>query len=125
MSSAPAMRRPSNASASGRLGVSTVARGTSSPMTVATASSSSSRAPPLATITGSATSGSRGPCAASVCTTVRITGVECSMPVFTQSAPMSASTRRICWAMKAGSTPDTPCTPWVSCAVSAVMAVAA
>ena len=38
---------------------------------------------------------------------------------------MSVSTTSICWAMKAGSTGTTPCTPSVFWAVSAVMAVAA
>src|SRR5215471_16268172 len=47
------------------------------------------------------------------------------MPVLSASAPMSLRTTSICWAMKPGSTVTTPCTPSVSCAVSAVIAVAA
>src|SRR5215468_92676 len=47
------------------------------------------------------------------------------MPVLSASAPMSLRTTSICWAMKPGSTVTTPCTPSVSWAVSAVIAVAA
>jgi hypothetical protein len=56
---------------------------------------------------------------------VAITSALCSMPVFSASAPMSLSTTSICWAMKAGSTGTTPCTPTVFWAVRAVIAVAA
>ena len=54
-----------------------------------------------------------------------ITSALCSMPVLSASAPMSVSTTSICWAMKAGSTATTPCTPSVFWAVRAVIAVAA
>ena len=53
--------RPVSACASGRLGVTTVARGNSRTISVATASGSSSRAPELATMTGSTTSGMSAP----------------------------------------------------------------
>ena len=79
----------------------------------------------MATITGSTTSGTPGACFFSEAATVAITSALCSMPVLSASAPMSVSTTSICWAMKAGSTATTPCTPSVFWAVSAVIAVAA
>src|SRR4029077_56745 len=54
-----------------------------------------------------------------------ITSALCSMPVLSASAPMSPNTTSICWAMNAGSTASTPCTPSVFWAVRAVIAVAA
>jgi hypothetical protein len=48
-----------------------------------------------------------------------------SMPVFRQSAPMSVSTSSIWRATKSGGTSWTANTPWVFCAVKAVIAVAA
>ena len=55
MSSGEAMVRPESTSASGMLGVSTVASGSSRASSVAMASSEMSRAPLVATITGSTT----------------------------------------------------------------------
>ena len=49
----------------------------------------------------------------------------CSMPTFTQSAPMSDSTTRICSATKSAGTSWMENTPRVFCAVSAVTAVMA
>src|SRR5665213_2994124 len=82
-------------------------------------------APPLATITGSSTSGIAGARASSTAATVSITPLSCSMPVLTASAPISASTTSICCRIKAGSIGRTPWTPSVFCAVNAVIAVAA
>ena len=54
-----ARSKPARATASGRFGVTTVASGKSRRTSASTASSSSSFAPELATITGSTTSGTR------------------------------------------------------------------
>ena len=113
---------PASTSASGMLGVSTVASGTSRALRVATASGASKACPPLATITGSATSGIPP---GSMSHTASIVATSCSMPVLIASAPMSLSTTSICWRRKAVDTASMPCTPKVFCAVSAVMAVAA
>jgi hypothetical protein len=64
-------------------------------------------------------------CASSASATASMTPTLCSMPIFTQSAPMSVSTRRICSATKAGGGACTPKTPSVFWAVSAVIAVMA
>ena len=125
MSASTRTGKPTSTSASGRLGVMRAAIGRSVSRSAASASVSSSRCPPLATITGSTTSGTPAAYRAMPAATTAITSALCSMPVFTASAPMSLSTTSICWAMKEGSMPITPCTPSVFCAVSAVMAVAA
>ena len=125
MSSGPAMVSPVSAQASGTLGVSTAACGTMRAFRVETAPASSSASPPFATITGSTTTGTVGMSDSSTWHTASMTGASCSMPVFTQSAPMSEITERICRWMKSGATGMTPWTPMVFWAVSAVMAVAA
>ena len=61
-------------------------------------------APPLAAMTGSTTNGTSGAIRASTSTTVQTTAGECSMPVLTASAPMSASTTSICCATNSGGT---------------------
>ena len=71
----------------------TVASGNSRPVSVATASGSSSLLPELATMTGSTTSGSPRPASSSA--TVSMMAEEKSMPVLTASAPMSSSTALI------------------------------
>ncbi len=109
-----------SACASGRFGVTTVASGNSRPISVSTASSRSSRAPELATMTGSTTSGR--PRGASASATASISGAENSMPVLAASAPMSSSTASICARAKAGGTSWMAVTPRVFCAVSATMA---
>ena len=86
---------------------------------------SSSAAPPLATITGSTTSGMSAALASITAQAASIVSAVGSMPVFRQSAPRSSSTTSICSATKAGATWTTPCTPSVFCAVSAVTALAA
>ena len=116
---------PDSAVASSVLGVITVASGARRLRTAAIASSLSSLAPPFATITGSTTRAARGALASIVPATASITRLSCSMPVLIASAPISARQSSICWRMKAGSTATTPCTPVVSCAVSAVIAVMA
>ena len=125
MSASVRTGKPASTSASGRLGVIRAAIGSSVSRSAASASLSSRRWPPLATITGSTTSGTPGACFFKDAATTPITSALCSMPVLSASAPMSVSTTSICWAMKAGSIGTTPCTPSVFWAVSAVMAVAA
>ncbi len=117
--------RPARISASGRLGVSTAARGTSRRFSASIAPGSISGAPPFATITGSTTSGTAAARAASTDATVSITPASCSIPVLTASAPISSSTTSICWRMNSGAIGNTPKTPSVFCAVNAVIAVAA
>ena len=63
-------------------------------MSTSTASSSSSRAPELATITGSTTSGSG--CSSSQSATVSMIAREKSIPVFAASIPMSPATASSC-----------------------------
>src|SRR6266851_6563837 len=104
MSASTRTGKPASTSASGRFGVRRAAIGSSVSRRAASASLSNRRWPPLAIITGSTT---------------------CGTPVLSASAPMSLSTTSICWAMKAGSTATTPCTPSVFWAVKAVIAVAA
>ena len=116
------MQSPVSTSASGRFGVSSVARGSSRRFSVLTAWSCNNAWPPLATMTGSATSGVS---AGSSAQTASMVALSCSMPVLIASAPISSSTTRICWRMKSSGMGSTPCTPSVFCAVSAVMAVAA
>src|SRR5882672_4092789 len=125
MSASTLTGKPASTSASGRFGVTRAAIGSSMSRRAASASLSNSRWPPLAIITGSTTSGTPGACFFSEDATVAITSALCSMPVLSASAPMSLSTTSICWAMKAGSTATTPCTPSVFGAVRAVIAVAA
>ena len=47
-----------------------------------------------------------------------------SMPIFTAPTARSPKTESICWRTKAGLTGNTPCTPSVFWAVSAVMTLA-
>jgi hypothetical protein len=125
MAATLSMLRPVRISASGRLGVSTAARATSSRFRASTAAGSISGAPPFATMTGSTTSGAAAARSASTSATVSITAASCSIPVLTASAPISSSTTSICCRMNAGGIGSTPNTPSVFCAVNAVMAVAA
>jgi hypothetical protein len=112
--------RPVSACASGRFGVTTVASGNSRPISVSTASGSSSRAPELAIMTGSTTSGRRRPASSSA--TASMIGEEKSMPVLAAPAPMSSRTAAICARTKPGGSCSMAVTPRVFCAVSATMA---
>ncbi len=116
---------PVSSSASGRFGVSTVARLINRVRSTPRAVASSREWPPLATITGSTTSGTPGMRASRTSHTVSITGAECSIPVLTQSTPRSPMTSSNCWRRNAVGTSWTPNTPSVFCAVSAVTAVIA
>ena len=125
MSSTVAMESPVSRSASGMLGVARSARPISVVASARMAVGSSRAAPPLATRTGSTTSGTPAPCRASVSATASTIGTLWSIPVLMQSAPISARTTRICSATKSAGTGWTLCTVRVSWAVSAVIAVAA
>jgi hypothetical protein len=119
-SSAREAGAPASTSASARFGVTTVASGKSRETSIAIASSWSSRAPELATITGSTTSGTRS--ASRKSATVSISGRENSIPVFAASTPMSSNTASSCAWTKSGGNSCTAVTPVVFCAVSATIA---
>ena len=111
--------KPQSASASGRFGVTTAARG--SRMRTRAAGASRSRAsPPLATITGSRTRG-QSECSASLAATDSMIPALESMPILTASAPMSFATESICGRRSSGGTQDA-LHARVFCAVRAVMA---
>jgi hypothetical protein len=111
---------PSSRAASCRFGVIRSARGSSSAMIVATASSVSSGSPLVATITGSTTSGTRR-CRARPATTASTVALSPSMPVLAAPTVRSDSTLSIWLPINAGGATCTPCTPCVFCAVSAVI----
>src|SRR5690606_16408037 len=128
--SSSAMAWPSSSSASGVLGVTRLASGSSRLRSASRASSASSLAPEVATITGSSTT-CGGRCASSASATAWMTSAEASMPSLT--APMrksskqasicarrnctggtcTAVTPRVCWAVSAASA-DRPCTRWAA-----------
>ncbi len=95
----------------------TVASGKSKPTRASTASSSSSCAPELATITGSTTSGTG--CSRRYDATVSMSVRENSMPVFAASTPMSSKTASSCATTNAGGSSWIAVTARVFCAVSA------
>ena len=99
----------------------TVASGKSRVTSASTASSRSSRAPELATITGSTTSGTGWSARKSA--TVSITAAENSIPVLAASTPMSEKTASSCARTNSGGTSSTSVTPTVFCAVRATIAV--
>ena len=115
---------PRSISASGMFGVITLARGSSSVLSEAIASSSMSLWPEVDTITGSST---MFPALKrmSISLTSLTTSEECSIPIFTASAPMSDRTASICPLRISVGTAWTACTPSVFCTVMAVIAVAA
>ena len=88
------------------------------------AASSMSRAPLVATMTGSTTTflacqaRSRAPMTA-------MSGAEETMPIFTASGGMSSNTASICWARKVGVASKMARTPVVFWAVRAVRALMA
>ena len=110
-----------SASASGRFGVMTVARGNIRATNASTASSRRSRAPELATITGSTTSGTG--CSSTKPATVSMIGAEKSIPVLAASTPMSEKTAWSWARTNSGGTSSTSVTPTVFCAVRATIAV--
>ena len=124
MSASVRMVRPERISPSGMLGVATVARGSSSPSRVATASSSSSREPAVETITGSTTMFSAW-YRRSRWAITSMSLLDETMPIFTASGRMSVKTMSICCPRNSGVASMIPVTPVVFCAVSAVMALMA
>ncbi len=113
---------PASASASGIFGVTRNARRSSSDFIAPTASSSISRSPLFAIITGSTTSHgiSRSSTAAATASTMAALA---SMPVLAACAPMSATTASI-WALtRSADSASNARTPSVFCAVTAVMAL--
>ena len=108
------------ARASIRFGVTTVASGNSRSTSVSTASSASSLAPELATITGSTTSGIG--CSSSQSATASMVAREKSIPVFAASMPMSPATASSCARTNHAGTSCTAATSRVFCAVRATIA---
>ena len=86
------MGRPQSTSASGMLGVSTVASGSSSRSSVSTASSQISREPDVDTITGSTTT-LPAPYFFKLSAITRINSADDTMPIFTASGLMSVNTQ--------------------------------
>ena len=121
MSSTERIVISANTSASGRLGVTMCERGRSSLRMAATASASSRRSPPLATMTGSTTTSGRSSSAIAAATASTMAAVA-SMPTLTASAPMSPATASICAVTRSVSIARHIVTPSVFWAVTAVMA---
>ena len=110
----------SRRAASGRLGVIRRACGNSSRFSASTASASSRTSPLVATITGSTTSGRRGPSRSRRATASTMPALA-SIPVLMAPTARSHSTASICATTKEAATGSTAATPCVFCAVSAVM----
>src|SRR4051812_43035161 len=109
-------------SASGMLGVTTWATRSNSDVIAATASMSSNRSPPLATMTGSTTTcGKSSPRIAA--TTASTIAAFASMPIFTASVPRSPITASICAVTRSAGKACHATTPRVFCAVMAVIAL--
>jgi hypothetical protein len=113
---------PESARASGRFGVTTVARGNTRSISAALAFGSNRVAPLSAIITGSTTTGA-SPTSASASTTAWIVGSSASMPTLTPSTPMSSATARTCATISSGSTALKSFTATVFCTVIAVIAL--
>lgn len=111
------LSHPRRSSASGTLGVRTVASGRSAPRRVAMASLGRSWCPLVLAHTGSTTSGGRdegsGKCEVRVETSARICAALVSMPVLRASTPMSLRTEDSCEERKEGERGATSCTPSV------------
>ena len=120
-SSRVAMLRFSSTSASGRLGVMIAARGSSFVRSASTASSRSSLAPPLATITGSTTSRVI-PWSLMAFATASMISADESMPVLAARTSRSLTTASICARMRSVGSSRIWVTSTVFCAVIAVMA---
>ncbi len=118
MSSSVSTSTPVSWATSSRLGVATVACGSSSLRTASSAEEASSASPCLETPTGSTTAGA-GVVASSPATVSTRTAEE-SIPVFTAWTPMSSTTARY-WAVTASAgSSQAPRTPREFCAVTAV-----
>ena len=115
------MVMPERISASGMLGVSTVARGSSCSFRAATASSEISRSPEVATITGSTTR-FLAPYSFSLAAITWISGMLDTMPVFTASGKMSVNTQSSSSARNSGVHSTMSLTPVVFWATRAVTA---
>ncbi len=109
-------------SASARFGVTTVASGSNCSMSAVTASSSISRLPLVAIITGSSTT-CRGFHCRSLTATVSMICEFMSIPIFTASGVMSLITASIWSPTTSGVTAKMLRTPVVFCAVTAVITV--
>src|SRR5882672_9232180 len=121
IASTSAIVRPERTSASGMFGVTISASGRRRAFIVVTASSSKRRVPLLETISGSTTRlGARNLLSAAA--TASTMAVLASMPVLTESKPMSWATASICAATTSGSMVWMRVTPTVFCAVTAVIA---
>ena len=81
--------------------------------------------PPFATITGSTTTGTPAAFSRRTSHTQSIVAASPSIPVLTTSAPISSSTQAICIRTRSSGTAWIAWTARVSCAVNAVIAVAA
>src|SRR5580704_5859958 len=115
---------PVSVLASGRLGVTTVAFGSSVSISAPRASGSSRTAPDSDTITGSRTTGvACGSASSSARATASIVARSPSIPILTASTPMSSWTARTWAKMISGGIAWTAVTPTVFCAVIAVIAV--
>ena len=121
MSAALRIVMPERISASGMLGVSTVARGSRSSFRAETASSVMSRSPEVATITGSTTR-FLAPYSFSLAAITRISGMLETMPVFTASGKISVNTQSSSSARKSGVHSTMLLTPVVFWATRAVTA---
>ncbi len=111
-------RTPVSWATSSRLGVATVATGSSLVRTESSAEAASSASPCLETPTGSTTAGASVPAINSA--TVSTSSAEDSIPVLTAWTPMSSTTLRY-WARTASTgSSQAPCTPSEFCAVTAV-----
>ena len=111
---------PASVSASGRLGVTTRARGRSEVVTAPTAPASRSASPEVAAMTGSTTSRSTGR-ARKPAPTARTLASVPSMPHLAASVPKSSRTDESWVATSAGDRNSTAWTPREFCAVTAVM----
>ena len=103
MSASSPIGKPASVSASGRFGVSTVATGAALSRSAVSASRQQQACPPLATITGSTTSGTPARAAESRGDRLDHRGVVQHAGLDRIGADV-ASTTSICWRMKAGST---------------------
>ena len=122
MSARVATSAPTSREASGRLGVTTVAIGSSSSRSTFTASSASSVSPCFDTNTGSTTS-LRTPRSRSAVATVETSSAEASIPVLAASTPMSVATAAIWRRTRSALSSSKASTPRVFCAVTATIAV--
>ena len=113
---------PQSTSASGMLGVITLASGNKRPVSASEAPSLIRRLPLVDTITGSTTMFSAA-CARSDSAIATTFNADDTMPIFTAPGRMSSNTASISCTTNSLGTSSTPETPRVFCAVSAVIAV--